>query len=110
MRLGEAVSLSTFVEMPAEPDKRMIKCVTGEVTVYELVLRVAEYDGEDIGAMRGALSPDAQAKNVMHLVMGFDSMGGPQSILRGTDAKRTRTDEHTYAHKSTNGKSKRPLH
>ena len=73
MRLGEAFSLSTFVGMPAEPDMRMMKCVTGEVTVYELVLRVAEYDGQDIGAMRSALSPDAQAKNVMHLVMGFDA-------------------------------------
>ena len=81
MRLGEAFSLSTFVGMPAEPDKRMMKCVTGEVTVYELVLRVAEYEGQDIAVLRDALSHDAQAKNVMHLALGFDAVGDPN---RGT--------------------------
>jgi hypothetical protein len=81
MRLGEAFSLLNFVGMPAEPDKRMMKCVTGEVTVYELILRVAEYEGQDIAVMREALSHDAQAKNVMHLALGFDAVGDPN---RGT--------------------------
>ena len=34
----------------------------------------------------------------------------PQSILQGTDANRTDTDEHDYAYTSKNSKSKRPLH
>eukprot|EP00966_Prymnesium_polylepis_P229103 5301748-Prymnesium_polylepis.1 len=51
------------------------------VEVYEMILRTAEYEGQDLTAMRQNLSWSAKAKTSIHLLMGFDSMGTPN---RGT--------------------------
>ena len=60
--------LSLFMGMlSAEPKEEMMHLgQTGPPTVYELILRIAEFNGQDITLLRTQLSPDAQAKPVMH--------------------------------------------
>ena len=64
----------------------MMHCCAG-VEVYEMILRTAEYDGQDVTAMRQDLTWGAKAKTSMHLLMGFAgfwvfSMPMQASVLR----------------------------
>lgn len=81
MQVGNVFALAEHPTlMPAEPTKQMMHCCTG-VEVFEMILRTAEYDGQDVTLMRQNLTWSAKAKTSMHLLMGFDSMADPD---RGT--------------------------
>ena len=81
MQVGKVFALAEHPTlMPAEPMKQMMMCCAG-VEVYEMILRTAEYDGQDVSTMRQDLTWSAKAKTSMHLLMGFDSIADPD---RGT--------------------------